>query len=325
MKPRRLWSHNLKKIDRQLQTATDKESPRLHAARADLVEKLIGAAGNKADRETWVRQLVDTVSVATQSGKYPQGLQRLKKVASTYARGNKQLAAYAEFQSITTEYQLKGNEPKADFEELQGWYLETLEKFAGRYPGTLESAQAMLQLALSKEFEEKEREALGYYKRVANEFAATPVGKKAAGAVRRLESIGTRVELEGTTIDGKPFRLSALRGRPIIVHYWATWCEPCKKDMVLLRRLQARYKRAGLTLVGVNVDAIKSDAQAFLKQNPLTWVQLFEEGGMESSPLSNAFGVQTLPTMMLINKEGKMVQHNVRAAELDGELEKMLK
>ena len=172
----------LEKIDRQLQTASDKDAPSLHAARADLVEKLIGAAGNTTDRETWTRQLVDTVSVATQGGKYPEGLTRLKKVATTYARGNKPLAAYAEFQAITTEYQLKGSAPKANFQALQGWYLETLEKFADQYSGTLESAQAMLQLALSKEFEEKEREALGYYKRVANEFASTPVGKKAAGA-----------------------------------------------------------------------------------------------------------------------------------------------
>lgn len=315
----------LEKIDRELSAATAASAPKLHAQRADLVEELIAASGNPTDRETWTRQLVDTVSVATQSGKYPGGLERLQKVASSYAKGNQQLAAYADFQAITTEYQLRGNEPKADFQKLQEWYLDELGDFVRQYPRTPESGQAMLQLALSKEFEDNEKEALDYYKVVAKDFAGTDAGKKAAGAVRRLESIGQRVDLEGTTMDGKTFRLSAFRGRPIVLHYWATWCEPCKKDMVVLRGIQARYKRAGLTLVGINVDASREDAAAFLKQNPLTWIQLFEDGGLESSPLSNAFGVQTLPTMMLIDKNGKMVRHNVRAAELDDELAKLTK
>ncbi|TWT94680.1 redoxin domain-containing protein [Stieleria varia] len=314
----------LEKLDQQLLTAGDSDASKLHAARADVVERLIAAAGNKLDRETWTRQLVDTVSVATQSGKYPEGLARLAKVSATYCEGNETLAAYADYQTIATEYVTRQTKD-ADFEKVQTWYLESLEKFVKRYPRTNESAQAMLQLALSKEFEDKEREALGYYKTVATEFTGTDMGKKAAGAVRRLESIGKPVELQGKTIGGDAFQLSKYRGRPVVLHYWATWCEPCKQDMVLLRRLQARYKSVGLTLVGINVDASRADAEGFLKANPLTWVQLFEEGGLESSPLSNAFGVQTLPTMMLIDKQGNMARHNVRAAELDAEIEKIVK
>jgi thioredoxin-like negative regulator of GroEL len=126
-------------------------------------------------------------------------------------------------------------------------------------------------------------------------------------------------------MDGKRFRLAQLRGKPIVLHYWATWCEPCKQDMKLLRRLKANYQRAGLQLVGVNVDLTQDLAASFLRQNDLPWVQLFEEGGLESSGLAKALGVQTLPTMMLIDSDGKVVRHNVRAAELDDELDRMLK
>jgi thiol-disulfide isomerase/thioredoxin len=178
---------------------------------------------------------------------------------------------------------------------------------------------------LSKEFEDKEREALTYYKKVASAFPGTDAGEKAAGAVRRLESVGRRVELEGQTITGKPFKLSALRGKPVVLHYWATWCEPCKQDMKLLRRLQASYQRAGLQLVGVNVDVTRDLAEGFLNEAQLPWVQLFEKGGLESSGLAKAFGVQTLPTMLLIDADGKVVRHNVRAAELDEEIDLMLK
>ena len=61
------------------------------------------------------------------------------------------------------------------------------------------------------------------------------------------------------------------------------------------------------------------------KRARLPWTQLFEDGGLESSPLAKAFGVQTLPTMMLIDSKGVVVRHNVRSAELDEEIDQMLK
>src|SRR5690606_17969609 len=119
----------------------------------------------------------------------------------------------------------------------------------------------------------------------AQAFPGSDTSEKAEGAVRRLESVGQVTDLQGLSIDGKSFKLSQLRGRPVVLHYWATWCEPCKQDMKLLRGLQARYQRAGLQLVGVNVDATREMAKGFLKETPLPWIQLFDDGGLESSDL----------------------------------------
>tara|TARA_R110002049_G_scaffold2750_2_gene21431 strand:- start:202840 stop:204774 length:1935 start_codon:yes stop_codon:yes gene_type:complete len=314
----------LEKIDATLSKTSDKKTlAGLHDQRAETVMGLVKASETADERATWTRQLIDMVSVATQNGAYPDGLARLRAISRAIPSDNKPLRAYADFQTIGTEYVTRQT-PDADFAKVQEWYLTALTDFVDRFPRTGEAAQAMLQLALSKEFEDKEREALGYYKSVAKDFAGTDMGEKAAGAVRRLESVGRTIDLEGTTIDGKPFKLSALRGRPVVIHYWATWCEPCKQDMKLLRRLQARYQKAGLILVGINVDVTRELANGFLKETPLPWIQLFDDGGLEASQLAKAFGVQTLPTMMLVDKAGKVVRHNVRAAELDGDLEKML-
>ena len=315
----------LEKIDELLATAkTKKEFAKLHGQRADIVEGLIANAGNRGERETWVRQLVDMLSVSAQTGEYPDGSKRLQSVSRKFAGDDAALQAYADYQAISTEYVLRQT-PDADFAKVQEWYLDSLTGFVDRYPSTPEAAQAWLQLALSKEFEDKEREALTYYKRVAKAFPSTDAGEKAAGAVRRLESIGKQIDLRGQTIDGKSFALASLRGKPIVLHYWATWCEPCKQDMKLLRRLQASYRSAGLQLVGVNVDVTEQQATTFLRETPLPWTQLFEPGGLESSGLAKQFGVQTLPTMMLIDSAGKVVRHNVRAAELEQELDKLLK
>ncbi len=315
----------LEEIDRKLATTSNpKDLAKLHEGRAQLVSRLIRATENPSERDAWTRQLIDTVSMATQSGAYPDGIKQLKAIATSLGDNNESLKAYAEYMMIGSEYALRQT-PDADFAEVQKWYLETLIDFVDRYPRMPESAQAMLQLALSKEFEDKESEALGYYKKAAEAFPGSDTSEKAEGAVRRLESVGQVIDLQGLSIDGKPFKLSQLRGRPVVLHYWATWCEPCKQDMKLLRGLQARYQKAGLQLVGVNVDATREMAKGFLKETPLPWIQLFDDGGLESSDLAKAFGVQTLPTMMLIDERGRVVRHNVRAAELESELEKMTK
>lgn len=313
----------LEEIDVALSKATKQsEIAGLHRKRADLVEELIAAAGNRAEKVTWVRQLVDTMSVAVQSGNFPEGVVRLRKVATKYGKDDEAIRAYADYTAISTEYVTRQT-PKAKFEEVQEWYLKSLDGFIDRYPRTIEAAQAMLQIALSKEFEDKEREALKYYRRVAENFRGTDPGDKAAGAVRRLDSIGKRISLSGRTVEGKQFDIESMRGQPVVIHYWATWCEPCKNDMKTLRRLQAQYK--GLRLVGINVDAASETVDAFLREAKLPWVQLFEPGGLEGSPLSKMFGVQTLPTMMLLDRSGKVVRHNVRIAELGEELEAMAK
>ncbi len=312
----------LEKIDQALGQAKASELPRLNASRADVVEQLALSASTPADRQAWVQQLVDTVAVAIQEGSYPEGTARLKKISRELGGNDQALKSYVDFQVISADYasRLRGSSSE-DFQKIQEWYLESLTEFVSRYETTPEAGKAMLQLALSKEFEAKEEDALRWYRRVAKEFAGQPSGDKAAGAVTRLDSVGKRLDLRGQTIDGKNFQLASLRGKPVILHYWATWCEPCKQDMRRLRQLQARYQKAGLEIVGVSVDVNRSDAAAFLKENPLPWTQLFEEGGMEASRLANELGVQTLPTMLLIDKAGKVVHHNVQVAQLDDELD----
>jgi thiol-disulfide isomerase/thioredoxin len=314
----------LEQVDKQLTSATDVDQiAELHATRTDLMGKLIEASENQSERDSWVRQLVDMLSVAVQTGDYPEGVTRLKSISSDFAGDDTALKAYADYHAIATEYVVRQT-PTADFAEVQEWYLESLNGFVDVYPNTPEAAQAWLQLALSREFEDKESDALVYYKKVAVQFPGTDAGDKAAGAVRRLESVGRRIDLQGNTLEGKPFRLSDLRGKPVVIHYWATWCEPCKQDMKLLRRLQAAYQREGLQIVGVNVDVSADDAEAHLRETPLPWIHLFDEGGLDSSLLAKSLGVQTLPTMLLIDPDGKVVRHNVRAAELDAELARIL-
>lgn len=313
----------LEKIDSQLAVASRPEDQaELNRRRVDIVERLIAAASTPAERDTWMRQLVDTVSVAVQSGTYPGGIQRLRKFSNDLPASDEALQPYVQFQIISSEYVSKQT-ADADFAKVQEWYLTELIKFVESFPSAPEAAQAMLQLALSKEFEERDNEALEYYNKVAKAFPGTDMGEKAAGAVRRLDSVGKTITFSGRTVKGEPFDLARLKGRPVVIHYWATWCESCKQDMKLLRQLQAKYQSAGLQIVGVNVDSSRNLATQFLQDNSAPWTHLYEDGGLEASGLAKQLGVQTLPMMLLVNADGAVVSNNIYAASLDAELAKI--
>src|SRR5690606_38503271 len=103
-----------------------------------------------------------------------------------------------------------------------------------------------------------------------------------------------------------------------------TWYQPIQQDMQQLKQLLAKHGAKGFDLLGVNVDSRRADAEAFLRTNRLPWAQLHEEGGLDS-PLANELGIMTLPAMLLIDAEGKVISRDIHLGELEEELEKRLK
>ena len=141
---------SLEAIDRELAAASKPDlKADLNRKRVDVVEKLIATSSDTNERDTWMRQLVDTVSVAVQNGTYPDGLERLRKFSTELPDADDSLQSYVSFQIISTEY-VKKQTPEADFAKVQEWYLEELTRFVDRHPTRPEAAQALLKWALSK-------------------------------------------------------------------------------------------------------------------------------------------------------------------------------
>ena len=318
---------DFQKIDEQLASArTPQQVQSLNGSRADLLERLIESAKTADDRSNWIRQFADTVGPAAQAGEFPEGTRRL---ATLYQRlekssADKALLGYVRYRFLTAEYGLSLQQPKADFAKIQEQWLKDLADFVADYPGSEDAPDAMLQLALAQEFAGKEAEAAGWYKRIVSEHGASDLAKKAAGALRRLDAVGKSISLRGPTLDGQTVDLDRYRGRVVLIHYWSTWCEPCKQDMTVLRKMQAKYGRQGFELIGVNLDNEKQTAADFLRSSRLPWPQIFEPGGLDSR-LANELGILTLPTMILIDKRGAVVSRNIHAGELDSELGKQLR
>ncbi|MCE5267583.1 MAG: redoxin domain-containing protein [Planctomycetaceae bacterium] len=317
---------DLEKLDRDpARSGSQAEQAKYTAKRADLIDQIAEAAKTAEDRSMWVRQLADMLSAAVQSGVYPDGAERLEKLFDKLEKNNtdKNLAAYVKFRQLTAAYFRSMQAPKANFAKLQEEWLKTLEGFVSQYPTAPDAAEAMLQLAISQEFTGQEDEAKRWYLRISQEFPNASAGKKAAGAQIRLDSVGKTIELRGQSPQGGQIDLASYRGKVVLIQYWATWCAPAKADMATLKELWNKYGRS-LAIVGVSLDNNAKDLNAYLADNPLPWPQIYEEGGLDSRP-ANALGILTVPTMILIDQQGKVVNRAVKVVDLESELKKLIR
>ena len=317
----------LEKIDKQLEKTADSGTlAKLNRSRADILEKIADQAASAEERATWTRQFADSISAAIQAGDYPDGIARLKKLVAELGRDKSaaDLVPYVKFQYLTADYSQKLQSPNADFTKIQSQWLKDLESLTKDYPKSESTPEAMLQLAVAHEFAGQEADASKWYGKVVSDFSTSPMAKKAAGARRRLASVGSSIQLRGKTHDGRTLELSSYRGKVVLIHYWATWCEPCKEDLKQIKTLQARYAAKGFAAVGINLDSEAKSLTAYLRTTSLPWPQLYEPGGLDNR-LAVELGIMTLPTMLLIDKSGRVVRRNIHSAELDTELQRLLK
>jgi thiol-disulfide isomerase/thioredoxin len=318
---------DLEKLDKSLAGASGPEElAKLHASRAEVLEQLAQNASSPEDRENWIRQLADGILAAVQSGGYAGGVERLKSLHEKLRQqpADSALASHVEFLYLNASYSQQLLLPGADYPKIQDEWLASLRTFVAANPKCEDAPEAMLQLAVGEESASKNDDAIGWCSKIIEGFPNATQAAKATGAKRRLESVGKTITLSGNTLDGKAASLDLLRGRPVLIHYWATWCEPCKQDLTLIKQVQAKYAKQGFSLLGINLDSDKATVIAYLQTNPLSWPQMYEPGGLDSR-LATELGILTLPTMLLIDKDGKVINRNIHAAELDSELGKLLR
>ena len=297
----------------------------LHQRRAQALWQVVLAARG-AEREPWLRQYVDVVTSAYQMDEFPAGLSNLESQIEEMRKENfdSDLIAYAEFRQMNAWYS-RATETEEDVDKVQDQWQKRLANFVDRYPNSLLAAEAMFQLANIDDYLGDVEAAAAVYRRIATEFPDAPLASRAKGAVIRLTSVGKPLPFRGTTLDGKAFSLDQLKGKSVLIHYWATWCEPCKAEFDELKELHAKYAKEGFEIVSVSLDESKADVADYLKSERLPWLHLYAEGGLESSPLASQLGVIALPTMILIGPDGTVVDRGIGMPQMERELRKLMR
>jgi thiol-disulfide isomerase/thioredoxin len=109
------------------------------------------------------------------------------------------------------------------------------------------------------------------------------------------------------TLAGEMFSLAKLKGKPVLLDFWATWCGPCRKSRPVLEKIARDFKNSDLVILGVNTGEDREVVEAFLEKTPLEYPAVLsgESGILES------YSVTAYPTFILIGRDGKIIANEV--------------
>lgn len=129
--------------------------------------------------------------------------------------------------------------------------------------------------------------------------------RRAEVSVAGVAEVGSPVpDFVLPSLDGNgDVRLADLRGRPVIVNFWASWCNPCREEFPLLKEALRDHRSESLAVVGVTYQDIPADSRAFVDKMDATWPQGIDEGGV----VAKAFGVRAIPQTFFVSPDGTIV------------------
>ncbi len=134
----------------------------------------------------------------------------------------------------------------------------------------------------------------------------------------------TAAELTLPDQTGKMISLSELKGKVVLVDFWASWCGPCRHNNPKLVKLYNKYHEKGLEIYGVSLDEDVKSWKTAVHHDRLSWIQVIDDKGWEASSAS-AYGVDMIPSSFLIDKQGMIRRMNLEGSELESSVKDLLK
>lgn len=134
----------------------------------------------------------------------------------------------------------------------------------------------------------------------------------------------TAVDLSLPDLNGKNISLSELKGKVVLIDFWASWCGPCRQNNPRLVKLYKKYHGKGFEIYGISLDEDTVSWKKAVHHDKLTWIQVIDDRGW-SALSASAYGVDMIPTSFLIDREGVIRTINAEGTELESCVRDLLK
>jgi len=118
-----------------------------------------------------------------------------------------------------------------------------------------------------------------------------------------LPGIGDTLDISFTALDGREVKLADLKGKVVLVDFWATWCVPCIKVMPEIKKLHDEFHDRGFEIIGISLDSDKEKLESFLAKEGIKWPQYFDGAGWENE-IARQYGIESIPATFLIGADG---------------------
>ncbi|WP_316847880.1 TlpA disulfide reductase family protein [Pedobacter psychrodurus] len=211
----------------------------------------------------------------------------------------------------------------AEFSKLNQRLVDSVEVIVKKYPSSGVTPYIIIDRFINYPNLEK---AKSTYAALTAAGKNSVYGKEIAAslAISAKTGIGVKPDFTLPDRDGKNVTLSSLKGKVVLVDFWASWCAPCRKENPNLVKAYAKYHDKGFEIIGVSLDNKKDAWLKAIEADQLGWMHVSDLKGWKSD-LAAEYGIKAIPTSFLVDASGKIIAKDLRGDQLDKKLESILK